>query len=978
MRRLLKFACLLVLSTPAFATFHAVSVAGAGSHTGADWNNSFIGLPSTLVRGDVYCLADGTYSGYTFNTAVSGTTTIEIRKAQSYDTSGCEALAGWNTSTMGSAQAVFPKFTISTDFIILNGNGTQSASGCGGALSASSVTTGPPTPLDCGLKIDNTGCSSNCANPFSVTFNAGLTSMLFEYMEWHGNSTPAANEDVFFTGFGNSGITWTHIYGHDAGAQYQQYGGQNSSGSFSYFWETQRQGVLSDGQHGQAEEYCCTDSNAVRHHNVYRDITGTAVWSFVQIGSGGTLNNWEFYDNIVWNSTSFTPGGSLTPGKTTNGILACINATVVCTNFVFNQNTTVNKGYNAGITLCDTASGCTATIQNNLWYQTTNTSGVAGPPAFAGNVTLTQNHNSFLTSGTGCASGTSNVCDNSASNPFTSWTTGDFSLASDAADWNNRISLSSPYNTDFVGNAFTTDRGAYQFESGSPTFTCSPATIPSEHSNNISLSCTGSGTSWTGGTAFSVSGVTGTTLVSSTNNSATSQTLVVTTGSGTGTETIDDTTDSITTTIAVSAATLSISPTSASPGSGGCTTACQTTLTLTGTNTLWSSETPSGLFTESGGTGASIGTPTVTSNTSATAVLTYGSSAASETITDTSTTATATFTVASPTLPTVTTGTAGSLGAATVAVTGSSYTCTGSCGAPTSEGVCYATTSNPTTPCTSDGTATPFNSSLTGLAANTTYFYRAFAANAAGTAYGSSSSFTTPEILYVTGAGNNGSSSSNTFTFSYTATATSDAVAFAVFCHGASVSTSATLTASGWTTTSLIGPTSNGTGTATLFGAIAPNTSAATFTAEFFTGGSTPVPCASFDAYMIAEFSGNNTSGGTTTFPAVGSSGATTGGCNQTAANITPTSVNNGVWNACYASVVSGIAAPWTAAATDGTGGDLSEYQVLSGGSGVAKTPAYGSSSGFYSVVGTAISPNNAPAPPTALTGVVLRGTKVQ
>lgn len=67
--------------------------------------------------------------------------------------------------------------------------------------------------------------------------------------------------------------------------------------------------------------------------------------------------------------------------------------------------------------------------------------------------------------------------------------------------------------------------------------------------------------------------------------------------------------------------------------------------TLTGTNTLWSSETAASLFTVSGGTGASISSISVSSNTSSTAVLTKGSTSGTLTITDASTGATATFTV---------------------------------------------------------------------------------------------------------------------------------------------------------------------------------------------------------------------------------------------------------------------------------------------------------------------------------------------
>jgi len=91
--------------------------------------------------------------------------------------------------------------------------------------------------------------------------------------------------------------------------------------------------------------------------------------------------------------------------------------------------------------------------------------------------------------------------------------------------------------------------------------------------------------------------------------------------------------------------------------------------------------------------------------------------------------------------PTVTTTTATSI-TFTSALSGGTVTTNGGASV-TSEGVCYGTSSNPTTPCTSDGTATPFTSSLTGLNPGTTYYYRAFATNSAGTAYGSNLSFST-------------------------------------------------------------------------------------------------------------------------------------------------------------------------------------------------------------------------------------------
>ena len=64
----------------------------------------------------------------------------------------------------------------------------------------------------------------------------------------------------------------------------------------------------------------------------------------------------------------------------------------------------------------------------------------------------------------------------------------------------------------------------------------------------------------------------------------------------------------------------------------------------------------------------------------------------------------------------------------------------------TARGVCWSTSHNPTISGshTTDGTGTgSFTSSLTGLAANTTYYVRAYATNSQGTSYGNEVSFTT-------------------------------------------------------------------------------------------------------------------------------------------------------------------------------------------------------------------------------------------
>jgi len=109
------------------------------------------------------------------------------------------------------------------------------------------------------------------------------------------------------------------------------------------------------------------------------------------------------------------------------------------------------------------------------------------------------------------------------------------------------------------------------------------------------------------------------------------------------------------------------------------------------------------------------------------------------------------FSTAPANLPVLTTTDASSI-TQTSAITGGSITDAGG-GTITARGVCWSTSPNPTTTNskTSDGTGLgTFSSYITGLTLNTTYYVRAYATNASGTAYGNQISFTTnPATLPV-------------------------------------------------------------------------------------------------------------------------------------------------------------------------------------------------------------------------------------
>ena len=101
---LVAFVVTLVLSAnTAWAANRYVRAGATGAGNGTDWSNAYAALPDTLVRGDTYYIAGGSYPAYTFNDPQSGSLVTTIKKAIVSD-HGTDA--GWQ-SGFGSAQATF-------------------------------------------------------------------------------------------------------------------------------------------------------------------------------------------------------------------------------------------------------------------------------------------------------------------------------------------------------------------------------------------------------------------------------------------------------------------------------------------------------------------------------------------------------------------------------------------------------------------------------------------------------------------------------------------------------------------------------------------------------------------------------------------------------------------------------------------------------------------------------------------------------
>jgi hypothetical protein len=89
------------LSCVASAADHYVRVGAEGS--GASWADAMGALPSELIRGDTYYIADGSYDSYQCDDPVSGTEVITVKKA-TIDDHGTDT--GWDDS-YGDGQATF-------------------------------------------------------------------------------------------------------------------------------------------------------------------------------------------------------------------------------------------------------------------------------------------------------------------------------------------------------------------------------------------------------------------------------------------------------------------------------------------------------------------------------------------------------------------------------------------------------------------------------------------------------------------------------------------------------------------------------------------------------------------------------------------------------------------------------------------------------------------------------------------------------
>jgi hypothetical protein len=417
------------------------------------------------VRGDIYYLGDGNYgNSLTLNQADSGTLTIELRKAQSYDHGPA---TGWVTGTMGSSQAVWSApvalgnsfVNIGSDYWILNGNGQNAGTsevGCGGVQATPPATMLGPAPnaAACGIKIDASTCTSTATNGCdggNGEMHGGGHDITWESVEWKGqglNSNGNNNSETYFwfaSGGNLTNVNISHSYLHNASTTYYTVvsgGWNNGSFDHNYGW-----GIF-DGSinHGEAIQLQGSNGQTTKdliHHNIFRDQQTNGDVVAVITGT----QTYDFYDN----ADVCSAGGTSTTCRHNDGVIGCFNSQTCSGVNVYNNTFSFPSSCGWNIT----GGPSTMTVKNNLFYN-------CGSVGMSGG-TVTIDYNSYLNSSQAVVGAHDVSVTSGAPNPFVSVGTGAVQLTVDSANYNNRISLGGPYDTaDLYGNAFTTDRGAAQ------------------------------------------------------------------------------------------------------------------------------------------------------------------------------------------------------------------------------------------------------------------------------------------------------------------------------------------------------------------------------------------------------------------------------------------------------------------------------------------------------------------------------------
>jgi hypothetical protein len=347
-------ATMLSISTKTTAANRYIRSGATGSNNGTDWANAYTDLPSTLIRGDVYFIATGTYIATNLYTPVIGNTVI-IFKGATVSEHGTNT--GWqNTYSVnfadGGTQAQFPNgWYITTSYWTVDG-------ACGNGSANNGTTSGY------GFRTQNNNTGNGGIGFEFSTSLSGITISHYEIDGVAANNLPAnaiGPHGMLCVGGNNIDGLFDHLYIHDVKGCCFVMGG-NITLQFSYLARNRS----TPAQHAEGWSY--RGGTAIIRQNIFEDIRGTG--QFVQLYGTGT--NHEIYGNVFKEIEGPCAGCDATAWPVIdNTITGTING------LKFYNNTIYNLSGNPGVGNINGSSGYD--IKNNLWMNNGYGASIGGP-----------------------------------------------------------------------------------------------------------------------------------------------------------------------------------------------------------------------------------------------------------------------------------------------------------------------------------------------------------------------------------------------------------------------------------------------------------------------------------------------------------------------------------------------------------------------------------------------------------------------
>jgi hypothetical protein len=443
-----------------------VRAGATGASNGSDWNNAYTQLPSTLTRGDTYYVADGTYPGYTFDDAISGTALITIKKATVVDHG---TATGW-LDTYGDGQAVFAnEIEINSSYWVIDGNGTHTVPSNNTNNYGFKIASSTSSNYSGIMSLGNTGAVSNITVRYVHIYNT-----LASYRPGVQNISNGVRSVRLHPSYTHSFIKLQQLFVENSGSDGIQLNrAQNVLLERSYL---RRLGQLLPGSpdsHGQALQAFGSQNNLVIRWNVIDACEGQ---SLLDMGSGSETGI-RFYGNVVMIPYGTTDaggynisGGIFGDNATTDTIsdMRIYNNTFVNlrSSYTFTGTMSTNFTFYNGNNLASVVS------HNNIFFNSESSRWAQEQPTA---------HSFHASGGLGTAGGT-NEQTGLTSSIFVNYTSNDFRLASATQAgltltaqpwWNSSADTffgQKDYNTDIYGKVRGADgawdRGAFEFGGG--------------------------------------------------------------------------------------------------------------------------------------------------------------------------------------------------------------------------------------------------------------------------------------------------------------------------------------------------------------------------------------------------------------------------------------------------------------------------------------------------------------------------------